>query len=54
MDRPVIQITIRMPEEMRKWLHREANRQMSSTSVLIRQAVLLLQRKIEREREEDV
>lgn len=54
MDRPVIQITIRMPEEMRQWLHREANRQMSSTSVLIRQAVLLLQKKIQREGEEDV
>lgn len=43
------QVTVRLADGQRQWLQREANRQLSNISALVRQAIKLLQEKIERE-----
>lgn len=43
------QVTVRLAEGQKQWLHRRANEQMSNISALVRQAVKLLQEKYEKE-----
>lgn len=44
------QITVRLAGGQKEWLYQQANKRLSNISVLVRQAVKLLQEKYERER----
>lgn len=53
MQYPVYELlTIKIDHDMKEWLAQEAINQMSNMSVLTRQAIKLLQDKIEREAKE--
>lgn len=53
MFEPDVQVTIRVPEAMKRWLEREAKRNYSNTSVVIRQAIKLLMKQRGSERDEE-
>jgi len=43
------QITVRLLAGQKKWLYNEADRQCSNSSAIVRQAIKLLQEKLEKE-----
>jgi len=53
MNDGFVQLSVRVPPDMRAWLHKEADKVMSNISTLVRQAIqqIMEQREWERKRE---
>lgn len=47
------QITVKLAEGQRDWLYKEADRQLTNSSAVVRQAIKLLMEKTEREHERE-
>lgn len=53
MNNEFVQLSIRVPPDMREWLHREADKVMSNISTIVRQAIKRLMEQKEWERKRD-